>query len=310
MSSPRTAERLSRLLAMLPWVVANPGSTVPDLQERFGYERRADLIRDLQLVFVCGLPGYGPGDLIDLTIDDDEVYIDLADYFSRPVRLTAPEALMLLATGSALISSGTAPPALETAVAKLRSLVAAEDGVLDIELDPEPGPTAVLREAVAEHRAVEITHTSLASGRTTQRVIEPWAVFTTLGNWYVTGHCRMADSERVFRIDRIREAIATDEHFEPPPTAPEPVVEYTPGPDDKTARIHLSASASWVAEYYPVSVVSGGDDGSMVVDFSASDPAVAARLLLRLGDTARLVSGDEVATATTDLRERILSRYG
>jgi proteasome accessory factor C len=309
-SSPRTAERLSRLLAMLPWVVANPGTTIQELQERFGYGRRADLIRDLNLVFVCGLPGYGPGDLMDLTIDDDEVYVDLADYFGRPLRLTATEGLILLSAGLAVLSSGTAPRALETAVSKLQAVIAADDDVLDVDLEPEPGLVDVLRRAATEARVVEITHVSMASGKTTTREIEPWGVFTTLGNWYVSGHCRLAAAERVFRIDRIREFRLLDEAFEPPPVPPSPVVAYTPGPDDVTARIRLSPQATWVADYYPVVTVSEDDDGSMVVDFSTADPVVAARILLRLGSEAELVEGAAVATATEDLRTRILRRYG
>jgi proteasome accessory factor C len=294
---------------MLPWAVAHPGTTVGELQERFGYDHRAELIRDLNLVFVCGLPGYGPGDLIDLTIDDDEVYIDLADYFSRPVRLTASEGLFLLSAGFAVLSSGTAPPALESAVAKLRAVIAADDDVLDVDLEPEPGLVDVLRRAAADARVVEITHTSMASGRTTTRQVEPWAVFTTRGNWYLSGHCRMAGAERVFRIDRIRESRTLDETFTPPPEPPAPVVTYTPGPEDATARIRLSPAATWVSDYYPVVTVSTEDDGSTVVDLSVADPAVAARILLRLGSEAALVDGEAVAAATEDLRDRILRRY-
>ena len=60
--SDRTASRLTRILAMLPWVIDNPGVHVDAVCERFGYTRK-ELIKDLDLVFVCGLPGYGPGDL-------------------------------------------------------------------------------------------------------------------------------------------------------------------------------------------------------------------------------------------------------
>ncbi len=67
---------------MVPWVIAHPGATVRDVCERFGYTRD-ELIADLNLVFVCGLPGYGPGDLMVAYIEDDEVVIDMADYFSR-----------------------------------------------------------------------------------------------------------------------------------------------------------------------------------------------------------------------------------
>ena len=308
MSSPRTADRLTRILSMLPWVIAHPGTTVDEVCERFGYQR-ADLLKDLNLVFVCGLPGYGPGDLMDASVDDDEVVVDMADYFARPVRLTAAEALMLLAAGLAVMSSGAAPPALASAVAKLQAVVVPDEGTVEVDLAAEPEALDVFRAAAREGRVIAITYTAIGSGSTTEREIEPWGVFATLGNWYVRGYCRLAQAERVFRIDRIRTAEPTGAGFSPPDEPPSPVVRYTPGVDDVTARIRLSPHSAWVADYYPVSVVDE-TDGSKTIDFSAGDPAVAARLLVRLGSTASLESGDEVAEATRELRGRILRRYG
>ena len=47
----------------------------------------------------------------------------------------------------------------------------------------------------------------------------------------------------------------------------------------------------------------------MTIRMSVGDPAVAARLLVRLGGAAELVDGSEVASATAGLRARILARY-
>ena len=307
MSSPRTAERLTRILSMLPWVIANPGSTVDEVCERFGYAR-SDLVKDLNLVFVCGLPGYGPGDLMEAFVDEDEVVVDLADYFARPVRLTAAEALMLLSAGLAVLSSGEAPPALATAVAKLQAVVLPEEGTVDIDLAAEPDALATFRGAAARGEVLAITYTAIGSGETTRREIEPWVVSATLGNWYVTGHCRLAGAERVFRIDRVRDVERTGETFEPPEVTPPPTIRYTPGVDDITVRLDLSPAAAWVADYYPVSVVDERE-GHKVVDFSSGDPAVPARLVLRLGGSAVIVAGEEVERAAGELRDRILARY-
>ena len=307
MTSPRTAERLTRILAMLPWVIANPGCTVDEVCARFGYSR-PDLIRDLDQVLVCGLPGYGPGDLMDASVDEDEVVIDMADYFARPVRLTAVEALMLLAGGLAVMSSGAAPAALASAVGKLQRVVVPDPGIVEVDLAAEPDTLELFRRAAGDGEVVGITYTAIGSGDTTQREIEPWGVFATLGNWYVSGYCRLARAERLFRIDRIRAAATTGERFEPQGEPPTPVVRYTPGVDDVTARIRLSPAAAWVADYYPVAVVDSAG-GSKTIDFSAADPAVAARLLIRLGSAADLVEGAEVAEAVDELRTRVLRRY-
>jgi len=307
-SRERTAARLSRLLGMLPWVIAHPGAEVGEVCSRFGYAR-AELARDLAAVFVSGLPGYGPGDLMVAYLDGDEVVVDLADYFARPVRLTAGEGLALLAAGMALASSGAAPEALGTAVAKLAAVLVPDDGTLVVGLPAPPEMVATLSRAAAGGEVVRLTYTSLGRGETTVRQVEPWRVFSTLGNWYLSGHCRLAEGERVFRVDRIREVSLTGERFAPPAERPPAEVRYAPGADDVSAVIRLGPGAQWVADYYPVESLRPEGDGT-VVRFSASDPAVTARLLVRLGGQADLLEGPEVAAAAADLRARLRRRYG
>lgn len=304
----RTASRLTRILTMLPWVIANPGATVEEVSRRFGYRDHQDLARDLDMIFVCGLPGYGPGELMVAYIDDDEVVVDTADYFGRAPRLTPTEALSMLAAGMAVVSTGQASPALESAVDKLAATVAPDAEGLAVDVAAEPELVGPLREAAGSHRVVDLTYTSLSRGETTARAVEPWVVFTSLGNWYLTGYCRMAEAERIFRLDRIREVGVTDETFDPPAATPEPEVRYSPSDEDVRCRIALTTAARWVMDYYPVDVVD--ETGSeVVIEFAAGDPSVAARLLLRLGDRARLVEGAEVAEALSSLGERILARY-
>ncbi len=78
--------------------------------------------------------------------------------------------------------------------------------------------------------------------------------------------------------------------------------------DDTRVTIRLSERAGWVAEHYPVDIIDVTDDVS-TIRMSVSDPAVAARLLLRLGDAAELVDGFKVAETVAELRNRILERY-
>ena len=307
MTSPKTAKRLNRILAMLPWVIANSGASVTEVCDRFGYTRR-ELAADLDLVFVCGLPGYGPGDLMVAYIDEDEVVVELADYFANPIRLTPPEALSLLAAGMALVSTGQAPPALSSAVTKLQKVVVGTDAeTLVVDL-AEPAFVSELRRAAADRRVAHIVHTAIASGKTTERTIEPWSVFATLGNWYVRGFCRLAGAERVFRIDRIRDLELAEEHFTNIPESTEPEIGYTPGAEDVRATILLRKEARWVADYFPVETVADDPEG-LLVRFSASDPLVIARLLLRLGKSGSLVEGQAVRETLIDLRKRMLARY-
>lgn len=307
MTSARTVSRVSRILALVPYVLARESVRVDEVLDRFGYSRE-ELARDLETVFVCGLPGYGPGDLIEAFIDDDEVIIDAADYFARAPRFTPIEALGLLAAGMTLVEAGQATQALKSAVQKLSSALLPDVSktlVVDVAESPLVGR---LRQAAQEGTVVTITYRSVGREETTTRDIEPWAVHTTLGRWYVVGHCRMVGEERTFRVDRIRALEPTDETFQPPDQQPEPMVGYTPSDDDVVCVIDLAPSARWVLDYYPVEVLEEGTKRTRI-RFSAPDAEVPARLLIRLGSEATVVKGEEVAQRVRELGNRLLDRY-
>ncbi len=308
MTSPRTVSRLSRILALIPYVLSKDGVDVDEIVERFGYSE-TQLTKDLDTVFVCGLPGYGPGDLMEAYIDENEVVIDAADYFARAPRLNSTEALSLLAAGMAIVGSGQASPELESAVGKLSAAVVPDaDMAISVDVAGESESVRQLREAAAEARVVHITYRSLGREQETVRDIEPWNVFAALGNWYVQGHCRLVDGERVFRVDRIREMELTDETFVRPSRIPEPAVDYSPSPDDVVCEIALGRRAMWVPDYYPVEVLKATDEET-VVRFSSQDAEVPARLLLRLGPDARLISGEEVKKRVQSIGKELLEAY-
>jgi len=293
---------------MLPWVMAHRGVTIDEVCERFDYSKRSDLMKDLELVFLCGLPGYGPGELMDAFVLGDEVVVEAADYFSQPLRLNASEALVLLAAGAAVMASSAAPPKLASAVRKLEAVVSPVDGALTVDLGPEPDQVDALRSAARDGRVVEIEYTSLGSGETTRRQVEPWSVFSSLGNWYLSGHCRLAGDERLFRIDRIRKLSETSDTFVPADTVTVPERLFSPSADDVHAVIELAPAAAWVVEYYPVTLIEERP-GATIIDFASSDAQVIARLLLRLGSGARLLEGEDSQSARDGLRGRILARY-
>jgi proteasome accessory factor C len=296
-TSSRTISRLSRILALIPYVLDKEAVDVGEIMDRFGYTQD-QLTRDLNTIFVCGLPGYGPGDLMEAYLDEDEVIIDAADFFSKAPRFTPSEALGLLAAGMTVIGSGEASPALQSAVSKLSKVVMPDaDTSLTVDVLDQSRHVGSLRDAAAASQVVRMVYRSVGKEETTERDVEPWSVFTTLGRWYVLGHCRLVDGQRTFRVDRIKELEVLDENFERPDSVPEPGVGYSPSEDDVTCVIDLAPSARWVLEYYPVEVV------------RESSAEVPGRLLLRLGADARLVEGQEVVARVREIGQALLARY-
>lgn len=302
-------ERLRRLLALVPWVAAQEGPTVVDVCARFG-GTEAELAADLELLFLCGLYPYTPDVLIEADIQDGRVWIRYADYFSRPLRLTPAEGLVLVAAASTLLAvPGTDPDGpLARGLAKLATALGVRpDEVVAVELEPAaPAVLDLLRGAVAEHRQVELTYYAFGRDEWTDRVVDPQGVFTAGGRWYLSAWCHRVEDERLFRVDRVREARLLPTTFTPPAEPPELVV-YAPEPGDPRVVLELEPAARWVVEQYPVEDVTERPDGRCQVRLVASQPAWLERLLLRLGPQARVVEGDEDAAARA--AERILARY-
>lgn len=308
MTSSRTVSRLSRILALIPYVLDREAVDVGEVMERFGYTQE-QLTKDLNTIFVCGLPGYGPGDLMEAYLDEDEVVIDAADFFAKAPRLTPSEALGLLAAGMTVIGSGEGSPALESAVEKLSKVVMPDaDSSLAVDVLDQSRHVGVLRDAAAERRVVRMVYRSVGKEETTERQVEPWSVFTTLGRWYLFGHCRLVEGQRTFRVDRIKELEVLDEVFERPESVPEPRVGYSPSRDDITCIIDLKQSARWVLEYYPVEVVRESSRTTRI-RFHSPDAEVPARLLLRLGAEGKLVEGPVVAARLAEIGRMVLARY-
>jgi len=91
-----TTDRMTRLLALIPYLTARPGGVrVQEAARDFGVTER-QLRSDLELLWMCGLPGHGPGDLIDLSFEGDRVHVTFTAGMVRPLRLTTDEAVALV----------------------------------------------------------------------------------------------------------------------------------------------------------------------------------------------------------------------
>lgn len=319
---------MRRVLAVIPWIVANPGQPVRDVATRFGLTER-ELLDDLNVVYLVGLPPYSPDALIDVDIDDEgRVTIRLADFFSRPLRLTPAQGLALLASSDGLLSvPGTEPDgALARALQKLgASLGVGTDDTLDVHLgDAEARVLDQLRRAAAEGTEVDITYYSYGRDERGARTVTPWRVFAEAGAWYLHAWCSRAGGERVFRVDRIEALEPRDTRSVHRPPGPRPdgddgdgsgagVAVFQPRHDDPRVRLRLSPDAAWVVDAYPAEVLEQGDDGHLVVELVVTAIPWLERLLLRLGPEAEVIGQvglPEAGELAARAANRILRRYG
>jgi proteasome accessory factor C len=313
----KVSERLRRLLAVVPYVVQHPGVRVDELSRLFDVPE-GELAADLDLLFMSGLPPYGPGDLIEVQVEDGRVWISMADFFSRPLRLTRSEALALYLQGTALRGAPGLPEAaeLESALRKLEEALGPDalgglaGRVEAAEPDAAPsGHLATLREAAAEHRQLEIEYYAASTDETTVRRIDPEEVFSALGQWYVVAFDHRSGDERMFRLDRIRRADPTGEGFEPRGLAGAGRPLYTRSGEDIEVRLRLAPGARWVAEYYETDLLAERPDGSADVALPTKHLAWVARLVLRLGESAEVLGPEELRAEVRETASAALDGY-
>lgn len=311
----RLGRRLGRILLMLPYAIQNPGVSVAELSERFGVPQK-DVIEDLNLVFLCGLPGYGPGDLIDVSIDDDQIYVDMADYFSAPLRLTPGEALSMYAGGTALAGLPGLEHAdsLRSALTKLGTALGV-DGETGIGVRFEPAPERhleVLRDALVNKRRVNLEYMSATRGELTTREVDPWGLIAAQGRWYLVAGDRLTDDERMFRVDRIKSAEITDTEAEVPDDFdPERYKgAFTGDTGQDTVSLEISPEAArWFEDYYPTAGSRDLDDGWREVTLVSSGERWMATLMLRLGKDCRNPQPPSLHDAARDLAGAIAARH-
>lgn len=299
------AERLPRLLSLVPYLLARPGVRIADAAADFGTTER-QLRRDLELLWMCGLPGYGPGDLVDLSFAGDTVTVTEDAGMRRPLRLTTAEATALLV---ALRSLGDVPGMVDTAAvrratAKIEQAVgdAALPGVA-VDLSPEEqATTAAVRGALERGRALRIRYYTAGRDAVSRRTVDPMRLLVVDGRGYLEAWCRSAEGVRLFRLDRVEAVDELDQPAAPPADAePTDVSEgvFRPRDDHRTAVLLVRPEARWIAEYYPVDAVveDPAGDGSARVALRYADPGWLVRLVLGLGGGAQVLEPPELADA-------------
>ncbi|WP_193048332.1 helix-turn-helix transcriptional regulator [Mycolicibacterium baixiangningiae] len=312
--------RLVRLLNMVPYFQANPRITYAEAASDLGVTVK-QLQDDLNQLWMCGLPGYGPGDLIDFEFSGDTIEVTFSAGIDHPLRLTSPEATGVLVALRALVDvpGMVDPEAARSAIAKIEQAAgtAGQDIGDAVTAVDEPAPAeseaaTAVRTAVRNARALMIEYYSASHDMLTSRVVDPIRVILVADHTYLEAWCRSAEGVRLFRFDRIVDARVLDEPAVPPPPAVEAGPDtslFDADPALPSASLLIDRSASWMFDYYPLRVVRELPDGACEAAMTYASDDWMARFVLGFGSAVRVLEPQTLADKVRESAATALLAY-
>ncbi|PRC41627.1 protein pafC [Mycobacterium sp. ITM-2017-0098] len=313
--------RLVRLLNMVPYFQANPKITYAEAASDLGVSVK-QLRDDLNQLWMCGLPGYGPGDLIDFEFSGDTIEVTFSAGIDHPLRLTSPEATGVLVALRALVDvpGMVDPEAARSAIAKIESAAGTvghgvEGAAVDEPAPAESAAAAAVRTAVRKDRALAIEYYSASHDVLSSRVVDPIRVVLVADHSYLEAWCRSAEAVRLFRFDRIVDAHVLDEPSVPPPPAVQAGPDTslfdpdTADPSLPTATLLIDRSAAWMFDYYPLRVLREFDDGSCEAAMTYAADQWMARFVLGFGSAVQVLEPSSLAGRVRQSAAAALEAY-
>jgi len=311
-----SAERLRRLLALVPFVVSRKAVGLADTAAAFGLTER-ELVDDLNLLWCVELRDPDPYCPIDLSYEGGEIVVSQAESIGRPLRLAVDEASALLV---ALRMLADVPgledrSALSRLIAKLETAAgeaAGPSAQVAVQVDRPAGDTAQLRDALERGRRVHLRYYVPGRDEATERDVDPMRLLVVEGRTYLEGWCRRADGVRLFRLDRVLGIELLDVAAAVPEDAQPVDVDqglFRPSAADVHVTLEISPAGRWVAEYYPCESAEELADGWLRVRLRTPDVSWVRRLALRLGEDGRVIAPEELRARVRDDATAALAAY-
>jgi proteasome accessory factor C len=201
--------QVSRLLDLVPYLTLNQGVSLEKIASDFSTSKSA-VLDDLNTLWMCGLPGYTPLELIDLSFDTGYVSIRNAETLSAPRKLNDSEIAALIIGLSILRESVSSSTNHIELIDGLTIKLSAKSHVVTpsmISGGVAPNLRDVIHSAVNNGEKIRITYHSFSRDEVNTRVILPLRIFHEGNIEQVHAYCELSEDFRVFRLDRISEAV-------------------------------------------------------------------------------------------------------
>lgn len=293
-------ERTARLLDLVPYINTHQGIALKDLAAVFEVSN-AQMVNDLTTLWMCGLPGYTPLELMDLDFESGYVNISNAPTLAKPRSVTFDEGVALI-LGLDLLRA-TIPTDRSDLLEKIDSLSARLSSIINLNstfsvIAPiNQGVSAAIDEALASRSSLEIEYHSMYRDEITQRTIFPIEIIEVEGQQYLSSYCYSASDFRQFKLDRIQKAVVTQESK----TIPEDATDT----QRINSRLKVLKPTREIAERFSRQDLKAGSE----FDFQTYSQQWLERSILSSGDGVALLTPPEIRASIAQMAQSMLDRY-
>lgn len=209
--------RLTRLTAILTQLQSQQILTAREIAEKHQVSIRT-VYRDIRTLEQSGVP---------IMTEEGRGYSLMDGYNLPPVTFTQDEANALITVEQLIAKQDHSLIShYQSAITKIKSvlqntqkekteLLAQRIHIRDNDyLTQKSQYLVILQTAITQFALVELHYCSMQND-TSERVIEPFAVYSTQGNWLLIAFCRLRNAFRTFRLDHIQKLKVLAQHFEP-----------------------------------------------------------------------------------------------
>ena len=199
------AQRALRTMDLVPYILENPGISTIDLAAKFSVTQK-QIEKDLQLIFLCGLPGYTPYELIDLTFEDGIVSIIEPQVLTKPRNFSSNEMVVIKLGLEILREINVNEPnkldKISTLLQKVHKETDQDSVLLAKEISSSPY-YSVINTAISQRKQLSIEYQSVSKDQLSTRLIVPYNISMLNGNLYLSAYDMDRQSDRVFKLDLI-----------------------------------------------------------------------------------------------------------
>lgn len=216
--------RLARLIDLVPFISKHQGISITELARKFDVSV-TDIEKDLWLLYMCGLPGQTPLELMEFEFEDGFVTVRNADELKFPRTLTQTEIAALIVGLELLSTQGN--QTAEKLKEKLSRLFSGSVSYQASNVDLLPSK---INQAIQHNKLISIRY----AGKS--REVIPFEIYRDNNELYLKAYCKEVSDRRTFKFSRIEalEILAKSE------LAPNEVPAQS-SPNRTTLKVHRQA---------------------------------------------------------------------